>query len=101
MRHDEGSSKVGVSSHGNKTCRVVLADLEAICHETLETGCGILVKSLDDGINVSGLISGWMWNAGKESRWYQGILFNFWANGDLSIQENKGCRRKNRFLGGV
>lgn len=41
-----------------------------------------------------------MWNTGKESGWYQGILFNFWANCDLSIQENKGCRRKNRFLGG-
>lgn len=55
-----------------------MEDLEAICSETLETGFGILVKSLDC-IKL--------------------IWFDFWVNNVVSVQENKGDRRRTRFLG--
>lgn len=43
----------------------------------------------------------WMWNAGEESGWYTSVWFDFWVNEGVSIQENKGCRRKNEvFLRG-
>lgn len=41
-----------------------------------------------------------MWNSGEETRWcIKFIWFDFWVN-NVSIQKNKGCRRRSRFLGG-
>lgn len=76
MRNDEGSAKAGI-----------------VMEHNLKGGLG-------RGRNCVRQDSGArMWNAGEESRWcLKFIWFDFWVN-NVSIQENKGCRRS-RFLGG-